>query len=277
MPYHASYHIKSNSQNERFMTQNIHQHNTSLPSPTERGKAAFSGAGEGLLLVKVCGMRSPDNIRAVASLPIDMMGFIFYPRSSRYVGMSPSHTGLLPDVADEALGEAVGSGGRHIYKVGVFVDATVQEVITRVVSFGLDSVQLHGSEPPTYIRNLRSTVVPDICPQLVILKAVSIGSAADFEQCAQYEGVADMFVFDTKCLGHGGSGEQFDWSLLDSYHGHTPFLLSGGIGEGDVERIKAISHPMFAGVDLNSRFETAPAVKDVDSLGRFIGQLQQAE
>lgn len=265
----------------------MHQQNILLPSPPGRGKAAVGGVGEGLL-VKVCGMRSPDNIRAVAQLPVDMMGFIFYPQSSRYVGMTTSHTGLLPDRADEALGEAVGGGERplgeaigggerHIRKVGVFVDATVQDIITRIVGFRLDGVQLHGSESPSFIRNLRSTVVPDICPRLIIMKAVSIGSAADFNQCRQYEGVADMFVFDTRCTGHGGSGEQFDWSLLQCYHGSTPFLLSGGIGEADARRISEIHHPQFAGVDLNSRFETAPAVKDADSISRFIRQLQRTE
>lgn len=265
----------------------MHQQNILLPSPPGRGKAAVGGVGEGLL-VKVCGMRSPDNIRTVAQLPVDMMGFIFYPQSSRYVGMTTSHTGLLPDHADEALGEAmsggerplgeaIGGGERHIRKVGVFVDATVQDIITRIVGFRLDGVQLHGSESPTFISNLRSTVVPDICPRLIIMKAVSIGSAADFNQCRQYEGVADMFVFDTRCTGHGGSGEQFDWSLLQCYHGSTPFLLSGGIGEADARRISEIHHPQFAGVDLNSRFETAPAVKDVDSISRFIRQLQRTE
>lgn len=256
----------------------MHQQNILLPSPPGRGKAAVGGVGEGLpFLVKVCGMRSPDNIRAVAQLPVDMMGFIFYPQSSRYVGMTTSHTGLLPDRADEALGEVMSGGERHIRKVGVFVDATVQDIITRIVGFRLDGVQLHGSEPPTFIRNLRSTVVPDICPRLIIMKAVSIDSAADFNQCRQYEGVADMFVFDTRCPGHGGSGEQFDWSLLQCYHGSTPFLLSGGIGETDARRISEIRHPQFAGVDLNSRFETAPAVKDTDSISRFIRQLRRTE
>ena len=244
--------------------------------------AACGGEGEGLsgdalpLLVKVCGMRSPDNIRTIAQLPIDMMGFIFYPRSSRYVGMTTSHTGLLPDCADEALCKAIGGDARHIRKVGVFVDATVQDIVTRIATFHLDAVQLHGTEPPTLIRNLRATAVPDICPQLTVMKAVSIESAADIEQCSQYEGVVDMFVFDTKCHCHGGSGTQFDWSLLDSYHGHTPFLLSGGIGEDDARRIAGIRHPMFAGVDINSRFETAPAIKDADSIGSFIAQLRHA-
>ena len=108
-----------------------------------------------------------------------------------------------------------------------------------------------------------------------MFKAISIASAEDFGKCSQYEGVVDMFVFDTKCAGHGGSGRQFDWSVLDSYKGNTPFLLSGGIGEDDAQRILSISHPLMAGVDLNSRFETEPAVKDVERLSHFIAQLKQ--
>lgn len=225
-------------------------------------------------LIKVCGMRSPDNIRAVAQLPIDMMGFIFYPKSSRYVEMSPSLAGFIPDTSGDAWTDISAAARRTVAKVGVFVDATVQDVITHVVGYGLDAVQLHGSEPATYVRNLMSTVIPDIRPSLKVLKAISISSAADFELCSQYEGLVDMFVFDTKCSGHGGSGVKYDWALLDSYRGNTPFLLSGGIGEDDVERIRAVSHPQFAGVDLNSRFETAPGVKDAGRLGRFISSLR---
>lgn len=225
-------------------------------------------------MIKVCGMRSPGNIRAVAQLPIDMMGFIFYPKSSRYVEMSSSLAGIVPDTSGDAWTDIGDESGRPIDKVGVFVDATVQDVITHVVGYGLDAVQLHGSETPTYVRNLISTVIPDIMPRLKVLKAISISSAADFGLCSQYEGLVDMFVFDTKCSGHGGSGVKYDWALLDSYRGNTPFLLSGGIGEDDVERIKAVSHPQFAGVDLNSRFETAPGVKDVERLRHFIGSLR---
>lgn len=225
-------------------------------------------------LIKVCGMRQPDNIRAVAQLPIDYMGFIFYPKSSRYVDMKRVRTGLMPDLADADMSHATDACQmRHIDRVGVFVDATVQDIITHVVAFKLDAVQLHGSESPTFIRNLRSTIVPDIRPELKIFKAMSIASADDIARCAQYEGLVDMFVFDTKCTGYGGSGTQFDWSMLDNYQGTVPFLLSGGIGPDDAERIKAVSHKQFAGVDLNSMFETEPALKDVRLLEEFIGRL----
>ena len=223
-------------------------------------------------LIKVCGMRQPDNIRAVAQLPVDYIGFIFYPKSSRYVDMKRVRTGLMPDLADADISQAADSK-RRIGRVGVFVDATVQDIITHVVAFKLDAVQLHGSESPTFIRNLRSTIVPDIRPELKIFKAMSIASADDIARCAQYEGLVDMFVFDTKCTGYGGSGMQFDWSLLDNYQGTVPFLLSGGIAPDDAERIKAVSHKRFAGVDLNSRFETEPAVKDVRLLEEFIGRI----
>lgn len=225
------------------------------------------------LLIKVCGMRRPDNIRAVAQLPVDMMGFIFCPSSKRYVGMAPSLSGTLPDTADAAISGLPSAAGHRIAKVGVFVDATVQDIITRVVGFRLDAVQLHGSESPTFIRNLKATVIPDISPGLKVFKAVSMSSAADIGRCAQYDGLVDMFVFDTKCDGYGGSGRQFDWTLLDLYKGSTPFLLSGGIGIADVGRIRDFRHPMFAGIDINSRFETEPGVKDVELVSRFIRQL----
>lgn len=228
------------------------------------------------LAIKVCGMRRPDNIRAVAQLPIDYMGFIFYPKSSRYVEMESSGTGLLPDTANAEISSAgYADKAAAICKVGVFVDDSVQNILTRVVNFGLGAIQLHGNETPTFIRNLRATMVPDICPELKVFKAISIASAADFGKCAQYDGLVDMFVFDTKCIGYGGSGQQFDWSVLNAYTGTTPFLLSGGIGEDDAQRILSISHPLMAGVDLNSRFETEPGLKDVERLSHFIAQLKQ--
>lgn len=226
-------------------------------------------------IIKVCGMSHPDNIQAVAQLSIDMMGFIFYPKSSRYVGMQSSLTGLLPDNAKkEIAGIGNGRQKRGPQKVGVFVNAKVQDIIQRVVAFDLDAIQLHGTETPTFIRNLRSTIIPDIKPTLKIFKAVGMASAGDFDICRQYEGIVDMFVFDTKCDSHGGSGKRFDWSMLNAYQQSTPFLLSGGISYGDIGRIRKINHPQFAGIDINSRFEIEPGVKDIELLAKFIKQVK---
>lgn len=239
-------------------------------------------------IIKVCGMREPDNIRAVAALGIDMMGFIFYPQSPRYVASIPSDTGILPDrsslaplpdayVKNDAANGRQGDADvtRGVKRVGVFVDGMPQNIVTAVYNYHLDYVQLHGSESPVMIDNLRRTLVPDIVPQIKIIKAISVASVDDLQQCGQYEGKVDLFLFDTKCSTHGGSGQQYDWSVLNAYSGSTPFLLSGGIGPGDEERIRAFQHPKCVGIDLNSRFETAPGVKDVEKLREFIQHIRQ--
>ena len=232
------------------------------------------------MLIKVCGLRDPENIKAVDALGVDMTGFIFAPASPRYVGMISSHAGIIPDYSETRLnaeGRNVADTGTHPKRVGVFVDDMPQNIITRIYNFSLDYVQLHGSESPVMLRNLRNSVADGIAPSLKIIKAISIGSATDFERCCQYEGIADLLLFDTKCCTGGGSGKQFDWSLLDNYHGHTPFLLSGGIGPDDAPEILRIRHPMFAGVDVNSRFETSPAVKDVEKLRKFVNYIRDNE
>ena len=150
-----------------------------------------------------------------------------------------------------------------------------QNIITRVVTYGLDIVQLHGHETPTLLRNLRATLTSDLRPGLRIMKAISLSDAEDLQACAQYEQCTDLFLFDTKCCNAGGSGRHFDWSLLDNYKGSLPYLLSGGIGPGDAEDINRFlaTHPQCIGIDLNSRFETEPGVKDVETLRQFISQL----
>jgi phosphoribosylanthranilate isomerase len=125
------------------------------------------------------------------------------------------------------------------------------------------------------IDNLRRTIDPDIRPNIKIIKVLSISSEESLQACKQYGGHVDMFLFDTCCDSYGGSGEQFDWKVLASYDGDTPFLLSGGIGPEDASRIKAFSHPQFAGIDLNSKFETAPALKNVEKLKTFIQEIRQ--
>ena len=220
------------------------------------------------LQIKVCGMREPENIRALNALDVDMMGLIFYPKSPRYVRSIPVSAGIVPDRAASLLRP-------RAKLVGVFVNEMPQTVVTHAYNYRLDYIQLHGNETPTYIDNLKRTLIPDILPDVKIIKAISIREADDVKRWRQYEGHIDLLLFDTKCKTVGGSGEQFDWSVLSTYDGDIPFLLSGGIGPQDAESIKQFRHPMFAGIDVNSKFEDAPAHKDIDKLQNFISSIRQ--
>ena len=194
-------------------------------------------------LIKVCGMREAENIREVEALHPDWMGFIFWPKSKRYVKEIPNH---LPT---------------QVKRVGVFVDETIEKVIQTAETYALDLIQLHGHESPEYAAQLS---------RWKTIKAFNIADAEDFEQTKVYEGITDYFLFDTKGKSVGGNGEKFDWSVLASYHGETPFLLSGGIGPEDAESVKAFHHPKCIGIDLNSRFEIEPGLKDINKLKEFI-------
>lgn len=199
--------------------------------------------------IKVCGMRDPENIRAVEEqVKPDMMGFIFWKGSKRYVSEVPSY---LPECT----------------RVGVFVNPTEEEVLQKVTDFGLNAIQLHGQETPEFCRTIKEQT------GLPVIKAFSIASAADIANTRQYEDTATLFLFDTKCKSIGGSGEKFDWDILQQYKGNTPFLLSGGIGPGDEEKVRRWRHPRWVGIDLNSRFETAPAYKDAEALTSFTRSL----
>lgn len=220
------------------------------------------------LQIKVCGMREPENIRALNALDVDMMGLIFYPKSPRYVRSIPVSAGIVPDRAASLLRP-------RAKLVGVFVNEMPQTVVTHAYNYRLDYIQLHGNETPTYIDNLKRTLIPDILPDVKIIKAISIREADDVKRWRQYEGHIDLLLFDTKCKTVGGSGEQFDWSVLSTYDGDIPFLLSGGIGPQDAESIKQFKHPMFAGIDVNSKFEDAPAHKDINKLQNFISSIRQ--
>jgi phosphoribosylanthranilate isomerase len=206
------------------------------------------------LLIKICGMRDAVNIREVLMLKPDLMGFIFYPGSPRYVA-SPealSNIEFHPDIK----------------KTGVFVNASADEIMQKVNSYDLQAVQLHGNESVSICKTWKNN-------GLIVLKAFQLHSADDFLRTSDYNKQVDYFLFDTKTTSYGGSGLKFDWSLLDVYRGDTPFFLSGGIDQDDAEAINKIRHPLFKGVDLNSRFETAPAIKDYKKLQQFINQLRQ--
>lgn len=201
------------------------------------------------MIIKVCGMRDAVNIRQVESLGINMMGFIFFPGSSRYITCPPSY---MPE---------------KVQKVGVFVNEDPEMVVKIAHVFSLDFVQLHGTESPEYCLSLREK-------GLKLIKAFSVASPLDLAKTENYEGLCNYFLFDTQCEGHGGSGKQFDWSILSHYQGGTPFLLSGGISPESVDELKAFHHQYFAGIDLNSRFETAPGMKDIKKLQQFINELK---
>lgn len=212
-------------------------------------------------------MRDADNIRDISALGVDMIGLIFYPPSPRYVQQFSSGAGIIPDYAPDM--------GKTPLRVGVFVDDMPQNIVTRVYNYKLDYIQLHGNEPRETLENLRATIDPDIKPKIKIIKAISISSAEDINKYKEYVGAADLFLFDTKCKTVGGSGEQFDWQVLQAYDGDVSFLLSGGIGPDDAERIKNFHHPKCIGIDLNSKFEIEPALKDVEKLKQFLVKVKK--
>ncbi len=209
---------------------------------TRPPKGGFRGA------VKICGMKQPDNIAAVAALQPDLMGFIFYPKSPRY--------------AEPLDVDCLNSLPKSIRKIAVFVNETLENILSVVYKYNFDGVQLHGTENVADCKVLREA-------GLLVIKAFSIADATNFKVTPTYEGVCDYFLFDTKTDAYGGSGVKFDWSILNEYKGETPFLLSGGIAVDDAEAILKIEHPRFAGIDLNSKFEVSPGLKNVELLKGF--------
>jgi len=205
------------------------------------------------MIVKVCGMRDGDNIWALEKLDIDWMGFIFYPGSPRFV----------PE--EDEFCTAIQSCSK--VRVGVFVNEIREEILRKVAKYRLNYVQLHGDESPDFCRWLRE----DGC---AVMKAFSVSSEEDLRQTTAYESFVDCFLFDTKGSERGGTGKRFDWSLLEAYRGNVPFLLSGGIGAEHIVSLLEFHHPSLAGIDLNSRFEVSPALKDVVMIEWFVHQVR---
>jgi len=203
--------------------------------------------------IKVCGMRDPVNIRDVGMLRPDFMGFIFYPGSKRYVGDTPGN--VLENVPE------------GVNKVGVFVNEELSSIIRLAGRYGFTHVQLHGNETPDECRQLGLS-------GLIVIKAFSLSGEKDMEPVKSYENTCDYLLFDTPSTGWGGSGKQFDWSLLKDFKSSLPFFLSGGIGAEDLDALKKLDHPGLFAVDVNSRFETAAGIKDIAALDRFIKKLR---
>ena len=202
--------------------------------------------------IKICGMKYSENIRAVAELKPDFMGFIFYPKSPRYA--EPLDIATLNAIPPT------------IKKIGVFVNENLENILTICYKYKLDGVQLHGTELVEMCNELKKV-------GYIVIKAFPVAKAYNFKVTKAYEGVCDYYLFDTKTDAYGGSGVKFNWGILDEYVGETPFLLSGGIAADDAEAILKIEHPKFAGIDLNSKFEVKPGLKNITLLEEFLNQL----
>ena len=198
--------------------------------------------------LKICGMK--HNIAEVASLQPDYMGFIFYDKSPRNFTAPPPN---LPS---------------SIKRVGVFVNAPLEVVSEKIKTFHLDVVQLHGDESPEFCQAFSG---------VEIWKVFSIKDSIDFNKLTPYETVVDKFLFDTKGKEKGGNGYTFDWNVLEGYNLNTPFILSGGIGLDEMERVRQILKtklPIYA-IDVNSKFEQASGLKNTTLLAEFMTHLEK--
>lgn len=205
-------------------------------------------------LIKVCGCKHPENIEAIAQLMPDIMGFIFYPKSQRFIEN-------LEDVLHVP---------KYIKKCGVFVDQEIEYMVKIAKTVKLDIIQLHGDENS------------DVCLQLSdmgykVIKAIPIRDQLNRLNVEKFIGVVDAFLFDTYTPLKGGSGQQFDWKILKNYDFKVPFFLSGGIGPDDIQQLKSFTHKNYCGIDINSRFELEPGIKDVSILSSFIHEFKSVQ
>lgn len=194
--------------------------------------------------IKICGLKHPGNIKTVAGLPPDYMGFICYAPSPRY--------------AMDLQPETVAALSQSIIKTAVFVNEDAETITKLIDTYNFDAIQLHGNEDPEFCERFKSKVT--------VIKAFGVNEDFNFDRLNDFVGRVDYFMFDTKTDLHGGSGKSFDWSLLDKYKLDTPFFLSGGLSLENLDEVKTIKHPQFYGVDLNSKFEIEPGLKDINKL-----------
>ncbi|MGB0770450.1 MAG: phosphoribosylanthranilate isomerase [Flavobacteriaceae bacterium] len=202
--------------------------------------------------LKVCGMKYQDNILKVSALKPDYIGFIFYEKSPRFVSESISE---IP---------------KNIKKVGVFVNASIDTITNTINKFGLNVVQLHGDETAEFCKKIRTK-------NIEIIKVFSVKNNFSFKKLKPFEDHVDYFLFDTKGPNPGGNGYCFDWSILKNYDSKTPYFLSGGIGLEEIETLNEFKNSVAAkqcyAIDVNSKFEIKPALKDSIKLKKFIERL----
>lgn len=199
--------------------------------------------------LKICGMKYRANIQEVAALQPDYLGFIFYEKSPRFCN------GELPEIPNT------------IAKVGVFVNAPLSEILNKIKAYNLQLVQLHGEESPEICEVLRLI-------NIKVIKTFSIDDTFDFETLRPYEPVCDYFLFDTKGKHYGGNGTTFNWEILKNYPSQKPFFLSGGIGLEEISKLKQLNLPIYA-LDVNSKFETEPGLKNSNACKKIIQILKQ--
>ncbi len=183
-------------------------------------------------------MKYPENILEVSQLLPDYLGFIFYEKSSRYFD------GEIPEIP------------KSIKKVGVFVDASSNEITSKIKKYDLQLIQLHGNETPEFCQNLKND-------KIEIVKVFSVDDNFNFNILEKYEQVCDFFLFDTKGKLHGGNGVTFNWQILEKYKSQKPLFLSGGIGIDEISKIKTLNLPIYA-IDVNSKFEIKPGLKNIN-------------
>lgn len=203
--------------------------------------------------VKVCGLKHYSNISDVVLSGADYVGLIFYKNSPRYVNGALSF--------DEAR-----QIDRKAKKVGVFVNEELYSVLNAIAHYNLDMVQLHGNEDSAYCKELKSYAK--------VVKAFGVGENFDFQKLNVYKEAVDYFLFDTATPQHGGSGKAFDHQLLEQYSLEIPFFLSGGISEDSIQTIKKLNLKQLFAVDINSKFEILPGVKDINKVKQFIDQVK---
>jgi len=206
------------------------------------------------MLIKICGNKYRDNINEMLSVTPDILGFIFFPLSKRCVVDS-----LFPDDLNNIP--------QHIKRAGVFVNEKYEIIAQKTVDYKLHIVQLHGDESPEECKKLKEK-------GLDLIKAFRVDDSFDFSITEDYSQFCNYFLFDAGGQYYGGNGTKFDWSQIKQYSGKTPFLIGGGIGPESVSEIKRFSHPSFAGIDINSRFETGPGRKDYFLVRNFLKEIR---
>jgi len=206
-----------------------------------------------IMKIKVCGLKEQDNINDIIQLEPHFIGLIFHPSSKRYIGHDSGLQRYLRSVT-------------NVQKIGVFVNETYNTILEHIDTYGLNMVQLHGNESPEYCACLSG--------HIPIIKAFGIDADFDFDQLNYYRDSCAYFLFDTATQDYGGSGKSFDWQLIQRYHLSKPFILSGGISLKNIQEVRQLKHKNLMCIDVNSRFETAPGIKDIQQIKTLIDEFR---